>query len=180
MRGFWIIGLFLILVSCKTSKVTTDSSESYLNYREDISTASLPQYPDYKNQLEKSGPPAAPVSDRSIDSELAQVKSRLVDKNKSEPYYSGYTILVYSGIDRDRAFKTQSEINSYYPDLNAEIQYQQPRYLVKVGKYNYKFESQKNFSIIKSQFPSARIIQDRFQRESFVTPLEKDNAQGQN
>ena len=180
MRGYWIVGLILIFASCKTSKVTTDSANAYQNYQEDIQLSSLPQYPDYSQQLNASSQANLVSSENTIDKELSQVKTRLIEKNKSEPYYSGYTILVYSGVDRDRAFKTQSDLNEYYPDLNAEIQYQQPRYLVKVGKYNYKFESQKNFSLIKSQFPTARIIQDRFQREGFVTPLEKENAQGQN
>jgi len=180
MRIFWIIGVFLLVVGCKTKKAMTDSGDIYENYQEDISISSLPQYPDYTKQRSDSNNAIADGSDRSVDKELNQVKARLIEKNKSEAYYSGYTIQVYSGVDRDRAFKTQSELDQYFPNLKAEMQYQQPRYLVKVGKYNYKFESQKNFSLIKSHFPTARIIQDRFQREGFMTPLEKENAQGQN
>jgi hypothetical protein len=180
MKNFWIIGVFVFVGGCKTNKVTTDSKDIYENYQEDIRLSSLPQYPDFTKQRPDSNNAIADGSDRSVDKELSLVKARLIEKNKSEAYYSGYTILVYSGVDRDRAFKTQSELDQHFPDLRAEMQYQQPRYLLKVGKYNYKFESQKNFSLIKSQFPTARIIQDRFQREDFVTPLEKENAQGQN
>ena len=61
------------------------------------------------------------------------------------------------------------------------MQYQEPRYLVKVGRYAYKFEAQKNFSLIKTQFPSARIIQDRFQRKEYEAPQVIDSdAQGKN
>lgn len=172
--------MVLVFASCKTSKMTDDSGNTYQNYQEDIQLSSLPQFPDYTHQINESSQANLTGSDNTVDKELNQVKTRLIEKNKSEPYYSGYTILVYSGVDRDRAFKIQSDLNQYFPELNAEMQYQQPRYLVKVGKYNYKFESQKNFSLIKSQFPTARIIQDRFQREGFVTPLEKENDQGQN
>jgi hypothetical protein len=180
MRGYWIVGIVLVFAGCNTANVTSNSANVYKNYREDIQLSSLPQYPDYTQQLNELSQPKVTGSVNTIDKELNLVKTRLIEKNKSELYFSGFTILVYSGVDRNQAFKTQSEFNDYFPDLNAEMQYQQPRYLVKVGKYNYKFESQKNFSLIKSQFPSARIIQDRFQREGYVTSPEKDNAQGQN
>jgi hypothetical protein len=111
---------------------------------------------------------------------LQQVSARMIEKNNSEAYYSGYTILVYSGIDRDKAFKTQEDLRAYFPNMNVEMQYQQPRYLVKVGKYNFKIESQKNFALIKPQFPTARIIQDRLQREGYVNTPEKDNVEGEN
>jgi hypothetical protein len=53
---------------------------------------------------------------------------------------------------------------------------------VKVGKYAHKIEAQKSFSAVKTQFPTARIIQDRFQREEFktVNELNQNNAEGQN
>lgn len=180
MRNLCIVALLLIFAGCKTNKATSDSKNAYSNYNEDIRVSSLPQYPDFKTEMKSSTSATAPKSNQSIDNELKQVSARMVGKNKSEAYYSGYTILVYSGIDRDKAFKTQEDLRMYFPDMNAEMQYQQPRYLVKVGKYNFKIESQKNFALIKPQFPTARIIQDRFQREGFITTPEKDNAEGKN
>jgi hypothetical protein len=180
MRILWIVVVLLILVGCKTNKTTSDSKNSYSNYQEEIRVSSLPQYPDYKAQTSPSSGSITSKSDQSIDSELQRVSDRMIEKNNSEAYFSGYTILVYSGIDRDKAFKTQGELRMYFPDMNVEMQYQQPRYLVKVGRYNFKIESQKNFALIKPQFPTARIIQDRFQREGFVTTPEKDNAEGEN
>lgn len=179
MKIFWVVAVLLILASCKSNKASSDSKNAYSNYQEDIRLSSLPQYPDFTTQATSSGP-TSPKSDQSIDNELKQVSSRMIEKNNSEAYYSGYTILVYSGIDRDKAFKTQGDLRMYFPDMNVEMQYQQPRYLVKVGKYNFKIESQKNFALIKSQFPTSRIIQDRFQREGFGTTPEKDNVEGKN
>lgn len=179
MRILWVVAVFLILASCKSKKATSDSRNAYSNYQEDIRTSSLPHYPDFETQMSATGP-TAPKSDQSIDGELQQVTARMIEKNSTEAYYSGYSILVYSGIDREKAFKTQEELRMYFPDMNVEMQYQQPRYLVKVGKYNFKIESQKNFALIKPQFPTARIIQDRFQREGIVTQSEKDNAEGKN
>jgi hypothetical protein len=103
-----------------------------------------------------------------VDSELDKVQNRFAQKNKSEPYFNGYTVLVFSGIDRNQAFKTQDELKFNYPDYTSEMQYQQPRYLIKLGQYTYKIEAQKVFSKLKGQYPSARIIQDRFQRKEYL------------
>jgi hypothetical protein len=115
-----------------------------------------------------------------VDSNLDEVQKKLTEKNQSEPYFNGYTVLVYSGIDRNQAFRTRDEIASAFPEITPEMQYQEPRYLVKIGRYAYKFEAQKNFSRIKTLFPTARILQDRFQRKEYVAPQLNPNAQGQN
>ena len=88
-------------------------------------------------------------------------------------------MLVYSGVDRNEAFRTKETLSSAFPELNPEIQYQQPRYLVKVGSYGFKIEAQPAYYQLKTQFPAARIIQDRFLRKEY-TPSSPTNAQGQN
>jgi len=181
MRSFWVLGIFFILFGCKTLGIKkSGETSSFDSYQEDLSS-SLPQYADFRNIESKSSPQPSIQSATAVDDELEIVQQRLIEKNKSEVYFSGYTVLVYSGIDRNQAFRTRDELFQYYPDLEAEMQYQEPRYLVKVGRYAYKFEAQKNFSLVKSQFPSARIIQDRFQRKEYVAPQVIDNnAEGKN
>ncbi|PZX58368.1 hypothetical protein LV84_01576 [Algoriphagus ratkowskyi] len=169
MRVLWILGLVLILASCKITRKTTSAASGYANYQENLKP-SLPVYPDYRAQM--SANPSlieSSASTEAIDDQLSQVQTRLISKNKSEPYFSGFSVLVYSGIDREKAFKTRDELAMNFPDLAPEMQYEQPRYLVKVGKYAHKIEAQKSFSEVKAQFPTARIIQDRFQREEFKT-----------
>lgn len=181
MRVFWILGLVLILASCKTTSKTTNSASSYANYQENLNS-SLPVYPDYRAQMNANPSIESSASTEAIDGELDHVQASLISKNKSEPYFNGYSVLVYSGIDRGKAFKTRDDLAMNFPDLVPEMQYEQPRYLVKVGKYAHKIEAQKSFSEVKTQFPTARIIQDRFQREEFktVNELNQDNAEGQN
>lgn len=180
MRKIWVFGLLAALASCKSIRSSSDSASSaYATYSEDLG-GSLPKYPDFRNATEEKSTSSAPTSVQAVDTQLDEVQRRLAEKNKSEPYFNGYTVLVFSGIDRNQAFKTQDDLKLYYPDLNVEMQYQQPRYLVKIGKYTYKIEAQKAFSQIKGQFPSARIIQDRFQRKEYVAPTPDPNAPIQN
>lgn len=181
MRSLWILGFLLILFGCKTLGIKKSGENlSYDSYQEDINS-SLPQYPDFRKIESQTAELPGIQSATAVDDELEVVQQRLIEKNKSEIYFSGYTVLVYSGIDRNQAFRTRDELFQYFPDLAADMQYQEPRYLVKVGRYAYKIEAQKNFSLIKTQFPSARIIQDRFQRKEYVAPQVIDNnAEGKN
>jgi hypothetical protein len=180
MNRVWLLGILLLIWSCKTTGSVSESGpSSFSGYQENLSP-SLPDYPDFKMVVQESKPEAV-SSSLSVDGQLEDLQKRIYDKNKSEPYFSGFTVLVYSGIDRNAAFRTRDDLTLYFPDIAPEMQYQQPRYLVKIGQYTYKIEAQRAFSRIKAQFPTARIIQDRFQRKEYVPPVTTDpNAQGQN
>ena len=181
MKGVWIVGIVLLAaMGCKSSKSTSGGSTAYANYQEDL-TGTLPIYPDYEAELAKVSNVSQETSTQTVDAALHQSIQRMYDKNLTEPYYNGYSVLVYSGIDRNKAFETRDELTENFPEIKAEMQYQEPRYLVKVGKFNFKIEAQKSFSLIKSQFPTARIIQDRFQRKEYEAPeITNSNAEGQN
>lgn len=173
MKGILVICISLLIWSCSTSATLTDSGSAlYSNYQEDLS-GSLPKFIDYR-EASKQAVPELVSSSQAVDKELSDLQKRIYDKNKSEPFFTGYTVLVFSGIDRNAAFKTRDDLNLYFPDLYPEMQYQQPRYLVKVGQYAYKMEAQQVFSRLKTVFPSARIMQDRFQRKEYVPPVTVD------
>lgn len=176
MRKIWAIGILVLISSCKLIRPASEGeANAFSTYQEDLS-GSLPQYPDFRTVSEDVPPSSSSSSVRSVDNELEEIQKKFAEKNKSEPYFNGYTVLVFSGIDRNKAFKTQDDLRLYYPDYTAEMQYEQPRYLVKLGQYTYKIEAQKVFSLLKEQFPSARIIQDRFQRKEYSQSSPDQNA----
>lgn len=162
-----------MLMGCKTSSTTTASKVDYSGYSEDVKS-SLPSYPDYQGQLDLTTEPQT-SSDLAIDGKLAQLRMQTVRNNESEPYFDGYTVLVYSGVDRDAAFKAQEDLEEFFPDLKARMEYEQPRYLLKLGQYIHRIEAQKNYSLLKESFPVARIIQDRIQRKDFQIQNETDD-----
>lgn len=180
MKKIWAVAILGILWGCKSmGSASVDKASSFASYQEDLS-GSLPKFPDYQTELSEAPSTTSASSVQTVDSSLDEVQKRLTEKNKSEPYFNGYTVLVYSGIDRNQAFKTRDDIVASFPEISPEMQYQEPRYLVKIGRYAYKFEAQKSFSQIKTLFPTARIVQDRFQRKEYVAPQLNPNAQGQN
>lgn len=160
MKSTWFFWVFIVFVGCKTAGSGAGSPSDYESYQEDLN-ASLPQYDDFRVIKSASQDFFSLESGQAVDDQLGVLTERLREKNK-EAYFSGYTILVFSGIDRDEAFNVRDEVALNFPDLSTEMQYQEPRYLIKVGRYGYKFEAQKNFSLINAKFPTARIIQDRF------------------
>jgi hypothetical protein len=181
MKRIWALVGIVLICGCKsTSSVVSSGASDYSSYEENLSN-SLPEFPDYKEVKANIDSKASEISIQSVDGQLQRVQREVYDRNRADLYFNGFTVLVYSGIDRDRAFKTQQDLLQYFPDIQAEMQYQQPRYLVKIGRYSYRFEAQKVFSQIKGVFPSARIIPDRFQRKEYVSPITSDpNAERQN
>uniref|UniRef100_UPI0040488A95 hypothetical protein n=1 Tax=Algoriphagus sp. TaxID=1872435 RepID=UPI0040488A95 len=180
MKNFWIVGLVLVALGCSSSKgVPKGEASRYSDYDENISS-SLPDFPDFKQALDSLN--TAPTSSsQEVDAALSEQVQKNFDKAKLAPYFSGFTVLVYSGVDRNAAFKVLEELTLLFPDSNPEMQYQQPRYLIKVGRFGYKIEAQPVFNALKKQFPTTRIIQDRFLRKEYVLPSSTDiDATGQN
>lgn len=154
--------------SCGLFKKTSSPSNEYENYQEDLSETRI-TFPDLEEQVAKEETaPREKIQPADEDLEIAL--NNLKEANKEEMYWSGYTVLVYSGVDRDLAFKTRNELFTYFPDFKTDMQYQQPRYLVKVGKFVNRIEALTYYHQLKENFPSSRIIQDRFLRDGYVIP----------
>ena len=149
------------IINIKKSGHNTSRFDSY---SEDLSESRITfsELPEVKMPEATTEGKSSPGSGRAVDSDLDEALAYFARTKKEVPYYSGFTILVYSGLDRDLAFKTRNDLYSSFPDITAEMQYQQPRYLVKVGRYINRIEALQLFEEIKRKFSSARIIQDRF------------------
>ena len=174
-----ILGGLIILMGCKASGPASSGVADYSNYSENLQS-SLPSYPDYSEQIASLNSPKE-NSNLAIDDRLAQLRMETVRANESEPYFDGFSVLVYSGISRTDAFKAQEDLETFFPELKSRMQYEQPRYLLKVGQYIHRIEAQRNYSLIKETFPMARIIQDRIQRKDFqIQKATDDYAEGEN
>ncbi len=178
-----MIGLFVLLIfsnSCAIIKKSGSAADAYEGYQEDLSEMRI-TFPSLEKQVaENSEPRVTSTESMAVDEDLKIALRNFTESNRGERYWSGFTVLVYSGVDRDMAFKTRNDLFMTFPDIKTDMQYQQPRYLVKVGKYVNRIEAQAHYHKLKDKFPSARIIQDRFQRGGFVNPEPIDNGERQN
>lgn len=170
----------ILASSCGLIKKTSSPSSEFENYQEDLSESRI-TFPSLEEQAVKEE--STPKGNEMIlpaDEDLEIALNKIKEANKAEMYWSGYTVLVYSGVDRDLAFKTRNDLFTYFPDFKTDMQFQQPRYLVKVGKFVNRIEALTYYHQLKEIFPSSRIIQDRFLREGYVIPEPVTDGQQQN
>jgi len=164
---FFILIAGLILTSC-SSKVSTTGSSSTAGsrYSEDLSglrpkiesdTIKIPAQKDgNKNNPAQYTEPKFAVN-QSLDTVLDSI-SRI---NLSNGFVDGFTIQIYSGIKREEALNSKKQISSALPELDTELQYVQPNFRVRTGKYYDRLAAHKDYLAVKRYFPNAIIIPER-------------------
>jgi hypothetical protein len=81
--------------------------------------------------------------------------------NLRNGFVDGFTIQLYSGNRRDEALDVKKQVVTALPDINADIQFVQPNFRVRAGKYINRLAAQKDYMAVKKYFPNAIIIPDR-------------------
>lgn len=81
--------------------------------------------------------------------------------NLNRKFIEGFTIQVYSGLKRDDALTVKKNLLSYLPQLESEVQYIQPNFRVKTGRYFTRLDAQKDYMAIKRYFPGAIVVPDK-------------------
>ncbi|XOV92891.1 MAG: SPOR domain-containing protein [Bacteroidota bacterium] len=159
------IGYFIlfsaVLWSCKTTVVSTSSTDTY---KEDLSVLR----PDLSvnKELEKQSEtiPSASLNttpDLSIKAELDSINKIIIQRNSEKKYIDGYTIQIYTGNDNEAAREAKDRTIDLFPDLEPVISYNQPTFKVKVGSYQNRLEAHKIFESLKEEFPYALLIPER-------------------
>jgi len=161
--------LAILFSACASLKKGDKSAEAFANYREDLS-GTIITFPDLAEAVMAAEADAPSAGEMAVDRDLVASLNKFRDRNRSDRNWSGFTVLVYSGVDRESAFKTRDDLYTNYEGMKVEMQFQQPRYLVKVGRFINRIEAQAYFHKLREEFPAARIVPDRFQREGYVNP----------
>jgi arginine deiminase len=81
--------------------------------------------------------------------------------NLMRKYIDGYTIQIYSGQKREEAMNTKKKMQEEVPELIANLQYQQPKFRVTVGKYFSKLEAQKDLLDLRRKFSTAILVPEK-------------------
>jgi hypothetical protein len=81
--------------------------------------------------------------------------------NLMRKYIDGYTIQIYSGQKREEAMNTKKKMQDEVPELTANLQYQQPKFRVTVGKYFSKLEAQKDLLALRRKFSTAILVPEK-------------------
>jgi hypothetical protein len=175
VRSLFVL-LFAIIFAACSSKVGTSTSKTNTSsagkYNEDLSV----WRPKGTNTDTTRRQPTTPTTDTTpgsikskeyveakfaVNEPLDAVLDSISRINKSIGYVDGYTIQVYSGLKREEALKAKKQLSNSLPDVDSEVQYVQPNFRVRVGKYYDRFNAQKDYAAVKRYFPNAILIPER-------------------
>lgn len=160
------IYLLLFLAGCATPKKT--SSTQGTKYSEDLSVLR----PAIEMPTRQSNPMETNVNTHkakyvepkyTINKPLNNILDSIDRFNLNTRFIDGFTIQIYSGLDREAALATRKDLTVALPDIESEVQYTQPNFRVKAGKYYSRLDAQKDFQSIKKRFPSAILVPDKIE-----------------
>jgi hypothetical protein len=160
--SFLIFCLALIFAGCASHKSATTAQGG--KYSEDLSiwhpkvvepVASGTTEPDKR----KESVYVEPKYD--VNKQLDVVLDSIDRYTLSRNYIEGFTIQIYTGLKREEALNAKKLLTSSLPDMEAEIQYAQPNFRVKVGKYFTRLDAQQHYMDVKDYFPTAIIVPDK-------------------
>lgn len=97
----------------------------------------------------------------AVTEQLDAVLDSIDRINLEQGLIDGFTIQLYSGLNRDEALNAKKQIATTMPELDSEMQYVQPNFRVRVGKYYSRLDAHKDFMAVKRFFPKAILIPER-------------------
>lgn len=169
MRHLIIILLCSAFIAGCASKVTTSGTATAGKYSEDLSVWRP------ESEVKKDSAKAATTTPErtrtnnyvearhSVTGQVDNVLDSIYTDNLSRGAIDGYTIQVYSGIKREDALNVKKRLTQSLPDLESDVQYRQPNFRVRTGKYLSRLDAQKDYLAVKRFFPNAIVIPDRIE-----------------
>ncbi len=80
--------------------------------------------------------------------------------NVTRKFIDGYTIQIYSGQNKEEAMNTKKKMMGE-SGLNAIIEYNQPKFRVRVGNYYSRLEAQKDLTRLRRLFPNTILVPEK-------------------
>ena len=100
------------------------------------------------------------TEESEFNKELENIFITYENKPKDK-YLNGYTIQIFSGLEREKADSIFFTADSIYSELDIYTLYDQPNYRVKVGKYFYRINANKTLNKLINDFSEAIIVPER-------------------
>jgi hypothetical protein len=161
---YLIYAYVAVAPGCATpAKTTTASSGS--KYSEDVSVwrpktdAPVTEVKTTTTADAQRGPTPYVEPKLAVNKKLDAVLDSIDRINLSRRSVDGFTIQVYSG-KREEAMSTKRQLASTL-GISSEVQFTEPIFRVKAGKYYSRLDAQRDYVEIKKHFPSAIVIPDR-------------------
>ena len=136
MRSIQYSIFFLLLAGCASHVVTTSTQTG--KYSEDLSTvrpkAEVQQDVVVQSPNERKQTPYIEPT-HAVNKQLDEVLDSINRINLARKYVEGFTVQIYSGTKKEEALNLMKQLYISFPEIQSEMQFQQPNFRVKAGKY---------------------------------------------
>lgn len=153
-----VLSIFLVSVSsfCIAQK---SNGRSY--YHEDLYSL-RPKFQEVVDTVERvQHPPKENVfPTMTVNTKVNGVLDSINRFNITRKFIDGHTIQIYSGQNREEAMKAKNKL-AVDPTLNGIMEYNQPKFRVRVGYYYSRLEAQKDLLRLKTIFPNAILVPEK-------------------
>jgi hypothetical protein len=159
--------VYVVAIGCAAPKATTTSSStaSSSGYTEDLSLlrpktqagtvdTAVTKTPEGIKKTTYVEPKMA------VNAEIDAVLDSIDQLNIARKYVDGFTVQVFSG-KREDAMNVRKQLNSLVPEITSEIQFTEPIFRLKAGKYFNWIDAQADYALIKRYFPAAIVIPEK-------------------
>ena len=152
-----LIFILIFVVGC-INKPPASSQYLEKGYFEDLSF--LRESPEKNNVDSNNINEISIIEESKFNKELENIYITYENTPKNK-YLNGYTIQIFSGLEREKADSIFFTADSIYSDLDIYTLYDQPNYRVKVGKYFYRINANKALNKLINDFSEAIIVPER-------------------
>jgi hypothetical protein len=160
--------LVVVVMAACSSKVSTSTTGSSTGYSEDLSIlrpkTTMPSDTNKASTSNTTGGKNNTVylePRHTVNAQLDAVLDSIDRINLANGMVDGFTIQLYSGKQQEEALNVKKQIAQAMPDITADIQFSQPNFRVRAGKYINRLEAQKDYMLVKRLFPNAILIPER-------------------
>jgi septal ring-binding cell division protein DamX len=155
-----VIGILSLLGGCASQQISDKP------YHENLAslrpTVTVPvDTPRKDNHTTQKNQVASIKPTQTVNAKVDAVLDSIDRYNLVKRFVDGYTIQIYSGQNREDAMNTKKKMSTELTDYTANLQYQQPKFTVTVGKYYTKLEAQKDLVQIRKSFTSAILVPEK-------------------
>ena len=153
----------MLVAGCKPAKQTQTAQDG--KYSEDLSGLRPTVEESTENttvpETTKRDPKTYVEPSHTVNKQLDAVLDSIDRINLTRKFIEGYTIQVYSGMKREDALSVKKQLTTSISKLESELQYLQPNFRVKTGKYFTRLEAERDYQKVKQYFPAAIVVPDK-------------------
>ncbi len=96
----------------------------------------------------------------NVNNKVDNVLDSINSFNITRKFIDGYTIQIYSGQNKEEAMNTRKKMMDE-TGLNAILEYNQPKFRVRIGNYYSRLEAQKDLTRLRRLFSNTILVPEK-------------------